>query len=148
MFLCMTDCQIDALQTWSWTQLLCSTWTSDITKQWALDRGANSTPAMHSVAFSVFLHFVSNHVTLTFYLLTSNPITLLGYPNVIPYTKFEYFGIILFELHTRTHTHTHTWMNALLPRAATVVGVTNKSRSERWNYSTIIRKVILTIFVE
>ena len=38
------------------------------------------------------------YITLTFTFLAFQPQTmsLLGYPKVIPYTKFEHFGIIRF----------------------------------------------------
>jgi len=60
--------------------------------------------------------------------LTIHPkiIPLVGYPNVILYTKFEHFGIIRFRVIVQTVTWTHAQTDAnkhFTP--VTVVGVSN-----------------------
>ena len=37
-------------------------------------------------------------VTLNFDLSTQNHVSCIGYPKIIPYTKFEHFGIIRFRV--------------------------------------------------
>ena len=79
---------------------------------WALDRGASKlTPATPSPSICFAL---CDPVTLTFDPSTIQTISLLGYPKIIPYTKFEHFGIILFWVTLRTNTHRPP-VNALLP---------------------------------
>jgi len=82
-------------------------------------------------AFIMILHFV----TLWPWPLTFQPksIPSVAYPKVIPYTKFEHFGIIRFWVmvqinkHTHTHTHTHTDVDdRLIPMTASA-WVTNFS---------------------
>ena len=62
-------------------------------------------------------------LTLTFDLSTLKPCHLLGYPKVIPYTKFEHFGIIIFELCCR-QTNKHMALNVLLT-STNIVGMDN-----------------------
>jgi len=38
------------------------------------------------------MHSLIDTMTLTFDLSTPKPLSLLGYPKIIPYTKFEHFG--------------------------------------------------------
>jgi len=52
------------------------------------------THAGHSIAFYLFLHFETCDLDLWPYEVKS--ISLVRYPKVIPYTEFEYFGIIRF----------------------------------------------------
>ena len=73
------------------------------------------THAGHSIAFNMFFA-LCDPVTLTFDLSTPKPQYFIGYLKVIPYTKFEVFGIIRFvvmlqtkrQTDTQTQTHRHT----------------------------------------
>ena len=52
--------------------------------------------------------------------------SFLGYPKVIPYSKFEHFGIILFEL---CHEQTNKQMDSkILPTPTDIVGVGNERK--------------------
>jgi len=82
----------------------------------------------HSIAYNMFLHFMTLLLwPLTFRLKT---MPLVGYPKIIPYTKFEEFRIsrlFVFELccgQTDRQTHRQTRMNALLPRLSSAWVIT------------------------
>ena len=47
--------------------------------------------------------FIDPVTTWTFEPLNRKTVSLLGYPKVIPYTKFEHFGIIRFWVMLRTN---------------------------------------------
>ena len=59
-----------------------------LTRGWALDRLHNSRRLFDC------LFALCDPVTLTFF--DPQIIALVGYPKIIPYTKFEHFGIIRF----------------------------------------------------
>ena len=52
------------------------------------------THTSHLITFSMFLHFVTCDLDL--YPFDLKTIPLVGYPKVIPCTKFEDFGVIRF----------------------------------------------------
>jgi len=69
-------------------------------------------------------------VTLWPWPLNPKTVSLLGYPKVIPYTKFEHFGIIRFWVMLRTNRQTDRQTNKqtdskILPTPTDIVGVGN-----------------------
>ena len=95
------------------------------TRGWALDRVHNShRPLDHLQCVFATLALT---LTLTFDLWHA-PSVYIGYPKIIPYTKFEHFGIIRFWIIVRTnkqnHRHTQTDADDRLTHA-TAVSVSN-----------------------
>ena len=104
------------------------------------------THAGHSIAFNIFLHFV------TLWLLTPKTIPLVGYLKFIPYTKFEDFEIIRFWVMLRTdiQAHRYTQLQAHTDAAkrftpATVVGVSNKPHAYIYAYVRYILNLNLNL---
>jgi len=63
---------------------------------------------------------------VTFTFEPQNSITSIGYPEIIPYTKFEHSGIIRFLVMLRTNRQTDKQMDLkILPTPTDIVGVGN-----------------------
>jgi len=63
----------------------------------------------------------------------SETVSLVGYPKVIPYTKFEHFGIIRFWVMPRTNKQTNKQTDSkILPTPTDIDGVGNKKQPQSW----------------
>jgi len=69
---------------------------------------------------------------LDLWFLNPKTVSLLVYPKIIPYTKFEYFGLIRFRVMLRTNRQTNRLTRKSYPWPTDRVGVGNKTVWVAW----------------